>query len=81
MPNIANTSRGTVVLIEKGGEPRSVAPGETASFDLDKDHPANAAAIGAGIVVVGGTKAQAEKVAAQGAGPATPQVEKPEKAA
>ncbi len=81
MPNIANTSRSTVVVTSKDGKATSIPSGGTTDFDIDKDAPGNAAEIAAGNIVVGGTKAQAEKIAAQGAGPATPQPEKPEKAA
>jgi len=73
MPNIANTSRIPIVLPTKGGESVSIGPGETANIDIDKDDITVAAHITAGTLVVGGTKAEVEKVAKQGTGPATPQ--------
>lgn len=73
MPNIANTSRIPVVVTTKGGDPVSIGPGETANIDIDKDDLTVAAHITAGTLVVGGTKAEVEKAAKQGAGPATPQ--------
>ena len=73
MPNIANTSRIPIVLQPKSGEPVSIAPGETANIDIDKDDITVAAHVAAGTLVVGGSKAEVEKAAKQGAGPATPQ--------
>lgn len=71
MPNIANISGSPVLLRDDDAEVVEILPGEAAQVKISKDHPSILAHVNAGLIVFGGTAAQAEKVARERA-PAVP---------
>lgn len=63
MPNIANISNANVLFRDKAGEIVEIAPAEAKQVDVDKDDPRVTAYENAKLIEVGGTPAQAAKVA------------------
>ena len=63
MPNIANISGTPVLYRDDDAEVVEILPGEAAEVKIAKDHPKVVADTNAGLIVFGGTKAQAAKVA------------------
>lgn len=53
MPDIKNTSNATQVLRDKAGKRHSLAPGESASIDVNPDSGPFKARLHAGAIVIG----------------------------
>lgn len=63
MPQIANVSYNPLNFTEKDGTVVEILPGEAKPVDIDKDNINVTARENARLIVVGGTEAQAKKVA------------------
>lgn len=63
MPNIANISGSPVLYRDDDAEVVEILPGEAVDVKIGKDHPKVVADTNAGLIVFGGTKAQASRAA------------------
>lgn len=78
MVQIANTGHNPIAFREKGGTVIEIQPGDAKPVDIDRKHTRVTAYENARLIKVGGTEAQAKKVAAKSA--AAPAAPKPEAA-
>lgn len=61
MVQIANISRSVQRFTEPGGKVVEIDPGHADNVDLDRDNVRLQAKVRAGLIIVGGTEAQASK--------------------
>lgn len=69
---IANLSTRALIFRDKAGEVVEIAPGDAQNVDVARDHPVVVARENARLIRVGGSEAQAKKLARTGSPEAAP---------